>query len=200
MIEIETQKRSLLFATNNLHKIHEVQQILDGRWHLQSLRDRGILADLPETGMTLHENAIEKASFIYSTFGLDCFAEDTGLEVAFLDGAPGVYTARYAGHSATADENMSKLLKALGHTTNRNAQFRTVIALWLENKLNTFEGVVRGRIAYEKEGKGGFGYDPIFIPEGYNQSFSQLPPEIKQQISHRAMAVAKLSDFMAGFG
>ncbi|MBP6183590.1 MAG: RdgB/HAM1 family non-canonical purine NTP pyrophosphatase [Saprospiraceae bacterium] len=195
---MESKKmRSLLFATNNGHKIAEVQQILGARWQIRSLKDQGIEADLPETGMTLHDNAVEKASFIHSTFGVDCFAEDTGLEVAFLGGAPGVYTARYAGVSATPDENMSKLLEALGDTKHRRAQFHTVIAMWLDKKLITFEGHVYGSIAYKLEGEGGFGYDPIFIPQGYDHSFAQLPPYIKQQISHRARAVAKLSDFIA---
>ncbi len=192
--------KCLLFATNNLHKIQEVQHILIGRLQVLSLLDMGIQTDIPETGLTLHENAIQKATFIHANYGLDCFAEDTGLEVPFLDGAPGVYTARYAGVDANANENMTKLLKELGQTTMREAQFRTIIALWLNGKLNTFEGIVSGRIAYKQEGNGGFGYDPVFIPIGYDHSFAQLPEQVKHNISHRARAVSKLVEFLTASG
>lgn len=186
----------LLFATNNVHKIEEVQLILGELCRVESLKDRGIKVDLPETGITLVENAIQKANYIHDNYGLDCMAEDAGLELDYLHGAPGVHTARYAGPDADAGSNMAKLLSELGDSSNRAAKFRTVIALWLEGVLYTFEGEVEGRIAYKQEGTGGFGYDPIFIPDGYSHTFAELPGHIKHAISHRARAVQKLAEFI----
>jgi XTP/dITP diphosphohydrolase len=195
MKKSEDKLHSLLFATNNPHKLQEVQLILEG-WHIQSLAECHISCEIPETGQTLEANAIEKATFIRDHYHLDCFAEDTGLEVEALDGAPGVYTARYAGALADATSNMLKLLHALEGARNRKARFRTVLALCLEGEVHLFEGIVDGTIAMQASGKGGFGYDPIFIPDGYKKTFAELPPEVKKAISHRARAVAKLTAFL----
>lgn len=186
----------LLFATNNLHKIQEVRQILGTSWEVLTLAEAGIEADLPETGDTLLANAIQKANHIHTEYGLDCFSEDTGLEVDALGGAPGVYTARYAGLPPDSQANMARLLKEMEGLTDRRARFHTVIALWWEGKQYTFEGEVRGRIATQPQGDGGFGYDPVFIPEGYDQTFAALAPEVKKDISHRAKAVARLIQFL----
>lgn len=187
---------SLVFATNNPHKLREVRHILEGPWHIRSLDDCEIRCEIPETGDTLEANAIQKATFIRDRYGLDCFAEDTGLEVAALVGAPGVSTARYAGPDADAASNMRKLLQALEGSTDRSARFRTVIALCLHGEVHLFEGIVDGSIAQEQVGDGGFGYDPVFIPEGYERTFAQLPTEVKKSISHRARAIARLTDFL----
>lgn len=184
--------KKLLFATNNPHKVREVRDILRGSYQILSLEEAGIQADLPETGITLWDNAIQKATHIQQNYGLDCFSEDTGLEVDALSGAPGVHTARYAGPEADARANMAKLLDAMQDTAERSARFRTVIALYMNDELLTFEGVIEGHIALGATGSGGFGYDPIFIPTGYDASFAVLSPEVKSQISHRAKAMGKL--------
>jgi XTP/dITP diphosphohydrolase len=190
------ESRQLLFATNNPYKVREVRDILGPDWTIRTLQESGIAADLPETGHTLQANALQKAAYIRDHFGLDCFAEDSGLEVDALDGAPGVHTARYAGDEADSGANMRKLLEALGNDSRRDARFRTVIALWLADEWHLFEGEVRGRIARQAQGTGGFGYDPIFIPEGYEQTFAELGPDIKGGISHRALAIVAMVAYL----
>ena len=190
-------KRKLVFATNNAHKLEEVAAILGDQVELLSLNDIGCQADIPETAETLEGNALLKSSYIYKNYHLDCFADDTGLEVEALNGAPGVYSARYAGgegHDAQA--NMLKLLHELDGKENRKAQFRTAISLILDGKEYLFEGVIKGEIIKEKRGDSGFGYAPIFKPEGYDQTFAELGNDIKNQISHRALAVQKLCEFL----
>ena len=190
-------KRKLVFATNNAHKLEEVVAILGDQVELLSLNDIGCQADIPETAETLEGNALLKSSYIYKNYHLDCFADDTGLEVEALNGAPGVYSARYAGgegHDAQA--NMLKLLHELGGKENRKAQFRTAISLILDGKEYLFEGVIKGEIIKEKRGDSGFGYDPVFMPEGYDRTFAELGNDIKNQISHRALAVQKLCEFL----
>lgn len=190
-------KRKLVFATNNAHKLEEVAAILGDKVELLSLNDIDCHTDIPETAETLEGNALLKSSFIYRNYQLDCFADDTGLEVEALNGAPGVYSARYAedeGHDAQA--NMRKLLHELEGKENRKAQFRTAISLILDGKEYLFEGVIKGEIIKEKRGDSGFGYDPIFKPEGYEQTFAELGNETKNKISHRALAVQKLCEFL----
>lgn len=190
-------KRKLVFATNNAHKLEEVTAILGDQIELLSLNDINCYTDIPETADTLEGNAQLKSSYIHNKYGLDCFADDTGLEVEALNGAPGVYSARYAGgegHDAQA--NMLKLLHSLEGKENRKAQFRTAISLILNGKEYLFEGVIKGEIIKEKRGNSGFGYDPIFIPEGYDQTFAELGNEIKNKISHRALAIQKLCEFL----
>lgn len=190
-------KRKLVFATNNAHKLEEVAAILGDQVELLSLNDIGCQADIPETAETLEGNALLKSSYIYKNYHLDCFADDTGLEVETLNGAPGVYSARYAGgegHDAQA--NMLKLLHELDGKENRKAQFRTAISLILDGKEYLFEGVIKGEIIKEKRGDSGFGYDPVFMPKGYDRTFAELGNDIKNQISHRALAVQKLCEFL----
>ena len=190
-------KRKLVFATNNAHKLEEVAAILGEKIELFSLNDIGCHTDIPETAATLEGNALLKSSFIFKNYGLDCFADDTGLEVEALDGAPGVYSARYAGgegHDSQA--NMLKLLRDLEGKENRKAQFRTAISFILDGKEYLFEGVIKGEIIKEKRGDSGFGYDPIFKPEGYDKTFAELGNDIKNKISHRALAVQKLCEFL----
>lgn len=190
-------KRKLVFATNNAHKLEEVAAILGEKIELFSLNDIGCHTDIPETAATLEGNALLKSSFIFKNYGLDCFADDTGLEVEALDGAPGVYSARYAGgegHDSQA--NMLKLLHDLEGKKNRKAQFRTAISLILDGKEYLFEGVIKGEIIKEKRGDSGFGYDPIFKPKGYDKTFAELGNDIKNKISHRALAVQKLCEFL----
>lgn len=191
-------KRKLVFATNNAHKLEEVAAILGNQIELLSLKEIGCNTDIPETGTTLEENAELKSAFVYKAYHLDCFADDTGLEVDALNGAPGVYSARYAteeGHNAEA--NMQKLLQVMAGEQNRKAQFRTAISLILDGKRYLFEGVVKGEITTDKQGGSGFGYDPIFKPEGYEQTFAELGTELKNRISHRAQAVAALCEFLS---
>ena len=186
---------NLIFATNNAHKLDEVRSILGSRFTVKSLKEIGCEADIPETADTLEGNALMKARFLYEKYGVDCFADDTGLEVTALGGAPGVHTARYAGNH-NSEANMNKLLNELEKKSDRSAQFRTVIALIIEGKEFLFEGIVKGTIAKEKAGDGGFGYDPIFIPEGFTQTFSQMGNDSKNHISHRALAVEKLYNYL----
>lgn len=189
--------KKLVFATNNAHKLEEVSAILGDSINLLSLKDIDCHTDIPETADTLEGNALLKSSYVFKNYQLDCFADDTGLEVEALNGAPGVYSARYAegeGHDAQA--NMLKLLHNMEGKENRKAQFRTVISLILDGKEYLFEGVIKGEIIKEKRGDSGFGYDPIFVPEGYNQTFAELGNDIKNRISHRALAVNKLCDFL----
>lgn len=189
--------KTIVFATNNAHKLEEIRQILGDRYDVRSLNDIGCHEDIPEDFDTLEENSRQKAEYIFRKYGLTCFADDTGLEVDALGGAPGVHSARYAeGTDHDSEANMRKLLHELGDNPNRTARFRTVITLIENDKTSLFVGVVEGRIAYEKSGTGGFGYDPIFIPEGYDQSFACLGADIKNTISHRARAVQQLSDYL----
>lgn len=186
----------LVFATNNRHKLQEVRDILGDRVEVLSLNDINCNDDIPETGSTLEENALIKARWINEKYGYNCFADDTGLEVEALDGAPGVYSARYAGEDCNPQANMHKLLENLTNKNNRNAQFRTVIALIIDNKEILFDGVVKGVISESKMGEAGFGYDPIFIPEGYKMSFAQMDSTVKNSISHRYRATEKLNDYI----
>lgn len=190
-------KRKLVFATNNAHKLEEVSSILGDKIELLSLKDINCDADIPETADTLEGNALLKAEYVYKNYGLDCFADDTGLEVEALNGAPGVYSARYAGGKGhNAEANMQKLLHNMEGKDNRKAQFRTAVSLILNGKEYLFEGVIKGQIIKEKHGTSGFGYDPIFMPDGYDKTFAELGNEIKNQISHRAIAVNKLCEFL----
>jgi len=186
----------LVFATNNKHKLEEVKAILEPFFTIISLSDLGCFDDIPETANTLEGNALLKAQYVHDKYGVDCFADDTGLEVDALNGEPGVYSARYAGEANNAEENMCKVLRLLGDNTNRKAKFRTVIALILNNKTTFFDGKIEGEIAFHPRGKSGFGYDPIFVPNGYLSSFSELSVQEKNSISHRALAVEKLSMFL----
>ena len=186
----------LVFATNNKHKLQEVRDILGDRVEVLSLSDINCHDDIPETADTLQGNAIMKAQYIYEKFGVDCFADDTGLEVEALNGEPGVYSARYAGDGHDSEANMNKLLQNLTGENNRRAQFRTVIALIIKGEENTFDGIVKGEITEEKRGDYGFGYDPIFIPEGFSKSFAQMTNEEKNSISHRFRATEKLNDYL----
>ena len=186
----------LVFATNNKHKLQEVRDIVCDRVEVLSLADINCYDDIPETADTLQGNALIKARHIYEKYGLDCFADDTGLEVEALDGAPGVYSARYAGDECNSEANMRKLLENLTGKTNRNAQFRTVIALIVKGEEKLFNGIVKGTIATEKKGDSGFGYDPIFVPEGHSASFAQMSSEMKNSMSHRFRATQQLSDYL----
>ena len=186
----------LVFATNNKHKLQEVRDIVGDRGEVLSLADIGCYDDIPETADTLQGNALIKARHIYEKYGFDCFADDTGLEVEALDGAPGVYSARYAGEECDSEANMRKLLENLTGKTNRNAQFRTVIALIINGEEMLFNGIVKGVIATEKKGDSGFGYDPIFVPEGHSASFAQMSSEMKNSMSHRFRATQQLSDYL----
>lgn len=189
--------KRLVFATNNAHKLEEVSAILGDKIELLSLKDINCQTDIPETADTLEGNALLKSSYIFRNYHLDCFADDTGLEVEALDGAPGVYSARYAGGEGhNAEANMLKLLHEMEDKENRKAQFRTAISLILGGKEYLFEGIIKGEIIKEKRGDSGFGYDPVFVPEGYNQTFAELGNDIKNRISHRALAVNKLCDFL----
>jgi len=190
--------KKLVFATNNPHKLEEIRAILGSKLEILSLADIGCDADIPETAETLEGNALIKAHYVYDNYKLDCFADDTGLEVDALHGLPGVHTARYAYPDRHDPEaNMVKLLEALRENNDRNARFRTVIALIEKGKEHLFEGVVEGVIAREKSGTQGFGYDPVFIPEGNSNTFAELGEDIKNTISHRARAVQKLAEYLA---
>lgn len=186
----------LVFATNNKHKLQEVRDILSDRVEVLSLADINCHDDIPETADTLQGNAIMKAQYIYQKYGVDCFADDTGLEVEALNGAPGVYSARYAGDGHDSEANMNKLLQNLTGENNRRAQFRTVIALIIKGEEKTFDGIVKGEITEEKRGDSGFGYDPIFVPEGFSKSFAQMTNDEKNSISHRFRATEKLNDYL----
>ena len=186
----------LVFATNNKHKLQEVRDIIGDRVELLSLNDIDCHDDIPETADTLQGNALIKARHIFEKYGFNCFADDTGLEVEALNGAPGVYSARYAGEECNSEANMLKLLQNLTCENNRNAQFRTVIALIINGEEKLFNGIVKGTITNEKKGNSGFGYDPIFIPEGYTESFAQMSGEMKNSISHRFRATKQLSDYL----
>lgn len=189
-------KRKFVFATNNAHKLEEVTAILGNRIELLSLKDINCHTDIPETADTLEGNALLKAQFIQENYQMDCFADDTGLEVEALNGEPGVYSARYAGNGHNAEANMLKLLHAMEGIENRKAQFRTVFALIIDGKEHLFEGVIKGEIIKTRRGNSGFGYDPVFVPEGYSQTFAEMGNELKNKISHRAIATNKLCKFL----
>jgi XTP/dITP diphosphohydrolase len=207
----------IVFATNNAHKLQEIRQILGDRVEVLSLSDIGCHEDIPETGKTLEENALQKALYVYEHYHIDCFADDTGLEVEALNGAPGIYSARYASLAPSgavgaalshdSEANMARLLRELADKDNRRARFRTVIALIQKKDVcpcgcasitqeHLFEGIVNGEITCERSGVGGFGYDPIFRPDGYDKTFAELGADIKNTISHRARATQKLADFL----
>ena len=207
----------IVFATNNQHKLDEIRSILGDSFEVLSLKDIGCDVDIPEIGKTLEENALQKAQYVYDHYHIDCFADDTGLEVDALDGAPGVYSARYASMASDASQahavshdseaNMARLLKELGENNNRKARFRTVIALIQKKdvcpcgctsikEIHKFEGIVEGEIIRERRGGEGFGYDPIFQPDGYDKTFAELGMDIKNHISHRARATQKLAEYL----
>ncbi len=188
----------LVFATNNQHKLDEVRKIsAQHNIEIVSLAEINCHDDIPETADTLDGNALQKAQYIREKFGLDCFADDTGLEVEVLNNAPGVYSARYAGPGHDSEANMKKLLKEMEGKENRKARFRTVIALLLGGETHLFEGIVEGSITTEKKGEKGFGYDPVFVPQGYDKTFAELGNDVKNKISHRARAVEQLEAFLA---
>lgn len=186
----------IIFATHNPNKLKEIQSKIGDRLLIQDLDTIGITEEIPETGQTLEENSLLKARYVYSKTGCSCFADDTGLEVFSLNNEPGVYSARYAGEPKNDEKNIDKLLHELNHKNDRKAQFRTVISLIWEGKEYLFEGVIKGTILTERRGNKGFGYDAIFVPEGYEETFAELDLEEKNKISHRAIAVQKLIDFL----
>jgi len=186
----------LVFATNNQHKLTEIQNMLDSNFELLSLSTINCTDDIPETGDTLEVNASQKAWYIYNKYGINCFADDTGLEVYALNMEPGVYSARYAGPQRCSEDNMQKLLSELNEINNRKARFRTVVSLIVDGKETTFEGIVEGTIRTSKSGGQGFGYDPIFQPDGYNVTFAEMDLSDKNLISHRGRAVQKLVEYL----
>jgi len=186
----------LVFATNNAHKLQEVSAKIDGQIKLLSLNDIGCFDDIAETGLTFYENASIKSRYIHNKYKLDCFGDDSGLEIDALNGEPGVYSARYAGAHGNHSANIDKVLRGLQDQTNRKARFRTVISLIWNGEERFFEGVVEGTIRHERSGSEGFGYDPIFQPEGYNVTFAEMSLDEKNKISHRAKAMEKLVEFL----
>ncbi len=189
-------KPSFVFATNNAHKLSEVSDILGEQFELKGLKAIGCYDELPEEQETLEGNALQKAQYVYHKFHLDCFADDTGLEVIALNGEPGVYSARYAGEECDATSNMEKLLQKLEGVSNRKARFRTVVALIIGGEEHLFEGVVNGEILLDRKGNGGFGYDSVFQPDGYTMTFAEMESSLKNKISHRANAVKQLVDYL----
>lgn len=189
--------RKIVFATNNNHKLAEVREILKGHIEIVSLKEIGFEGDIEETEETLEGNALLKARYIYNKYNLDCFADDTGLEIDALNGKPGVYSARYAGEPSDSKKNTEKVLTEMNGEKNRKARFRTVICLVESGESMFFEGKIEGRISEEPSGLKGFGYDPVFIPEGYNQTFADLTMELKNNISHRYLAVCELSKYLS---
>lgn len=187
---------SLIFATNNLHKLEEIKEQVGNEYDLLGLKDIDIVEDIPETHETLEENAVEKAMYIFEKYGYNCFADDTGLEIEALDGRPGVYSARYAGENCTFQDNVNKVLTEMKDKVIRNAKFRTIIALVEKGQVYTFEGEVEGTIIPDGRGKDGFGYDPIFLPKGYEQTFAEMPLDLKNSISHRGRAMKKFVEFL----
>jgi XTP/dITP diphosphohydrolase len=186
----------IVFATNNAHKMGEVSAILHADFSIVGLKEIGCFEDIPETQDTIQGNALQKARYIWDKYGVDCFADDTGLEVEALNGAPGVYSARYAGEDCVSEKNIQKLLQELHGISNRKARFKTVVALIQGGKEFLFEGIINGTIMTHKSGTDGFGYDPIFLPDGYDQSFAEMSMEQKNTISHRAIATKALAAFL----
>jgi XTP/dITP diphosphohydrolase len=189
--------KKIVFATGNPNKLKEIKSAINS-FEIVGLKDLGITDVIPETGNTLKKNALQKAKYVYDKTGLDCFSDDTGLEIEALDYRPGVYSAMYAGADCNAENNMRKVLEELSETPNRTAQFKTVMALILQGKEYCFEGVVKGEILKNKTGEDGFGYDPIFRPLGYKESFAEMSIAKKNEISHRGLAVKKLINFLSG--
>jgi XTP/dITP diphosphohydrolase len=194
------QNVKLVFATNNKHKLEEVRKILPASIELLALNDIGCNDALPETGNTFEQNALQKARYIHDKYGHDCFADDSGLEVKALQGRPGVYSARFAGDENNSAANITKVLTELNQEEDRKAKFRTVIALMIGEETTYFEGTIEGEITLSVRGKNGFGYDPIFIPDGFHVTFAEMAPELKNRISHRAIAVRKLVEFLSKIG
>lgn len=194
----KTQMKEIVFATHNNHKITEIQAQLIDSYKLIGLTELGLHEDIPETADTFAGNALLKAQYVWDKTGISCFADDSGLEVEAIGGEPGVYSAHYAGHQRSDEDNIALLLKNLANLPNLNAQFHTTIALVLGGQVHYFEGVIKGKIVREKRGSNGFGYDPIFVPEGYNRTFAEMDLAEKNKISHRAKAVAKLIEFLKG--
>lgn len=188
---------NLIFATSNQNKVLEIQKILPKKFEIKSLKDLNYFEDVPENENTIEGNAIFKAKYIYEKFNINVFADDTGLEVEALNGEPGVHSARYAGTTRNSEKNIKKLLKNLKNVKNRNARFKTVIALIIDNKLHKFSGIVEGYILDSPMGNNGFGYDPIFCPNGFDKSFAELTLKEKNLISHRSLAMKKLIDFIS---
>ncbi len=187
---------AIVFATNNKHKIEEIQAILGNYIRIIPLSETGCTEEIPETSLTIEGNAVQKAMYIFEKYHVGCFADDTGLEVEALGGRPGVKSARYAGPGHDFDANVTKLLKELQGQLSRRARFKTVISLVTRDHEMIFEGIINGIITTERRGKGGFGYDPVFIPDGYEQTFAEMPAELKNAISHRAIATRKLVSFL----
>jgi XTP/dITP diphosphohydrolase len=189
----------LIFATNNPHKLAEIKKAFESlsEFEIMSLADLGCQDDIPETADTLEGNALQKAQYVFERYALSCFADDTGLEIEALDGRPGVYSARYAGEGCSFDDNIDKVLMELEGVSNRKAEFRTVICLLYNGKEHYFEGRVRGTLLTERKGKKGFGYDPIFQPEGYSETFATMELEEKNQISHRGKAIRHLAQWLS---
>lgn len=188
--------KHIIFATNNQHKLQEIQHIIGNKFKVSGLKEIGFEGDIDETGKTLAENAAIKSRFVYEKFGTDCFSDDTGLEVEALNGRPGVYSARYAGEDGNAKKNIEKLLSELDGVDNRKAAFKTVISLIMNGKEYFFEGKVSGEIIKSEKGYTGFGYDPVFLPDGYHHTFAEMSPTLKNKISHRAKAMEKLIRFI----
>lgn len=186
----------IVFATNNLNKLKEVRALIPDHIQLLSLADIDCLEDIPETQGTIEGNAIQKAEYIKEKYGYDCFADDTGLEVEALNGEPGVFSARYAGEQRSSLDNMNKLLIELSNAKNRNAQFKTVIALQFNNNQSTFTGICKGKITHTKHGEKGFGYDPVFKPDGFEKTFAEMDLNLKNTISHRGIAISQLVNFL----
>ncbi len=186
----------IIFSTNNRYKLEEVRQILKKKYEVLGLQDIGFDGDIPETGKTLEENALIKSRFVNEHFKVDCFSDDTGLEIDALGGRPGVYSARYAGEEGIAERNIEKVLAELEGVESRAARFKTIISLIINKEEYFFEGIVEGRIITERKGREGFGYDPIFVPDGYNQTFAEMAVDQKNEISHRGKAVDKLAKFL----
>lgn len=186
----------LVFATNNPHKLKELQALLGDKYQLLGLKDIGCFEEIPEEQPTLEGNARQKAFYVHEKYGYSCFADDTGLEVEALNGEPGVYSARYAGHEKDAEANMNKLLKEMVKINNRKARFRTVISLVLNGKEKQFEGIANGEITRQRSGDSGFGYDPVFLPDGFTKTFAEMNLQDKNKISHRGLAVQKLVQYL----
>jgi len=186
----------LVFATNNKNKIKEIKHLIGNSIELLSLEDIGCFEDIPETSDTIQGNAIQKAKYVYDNYGYNCFADDTGLEIEVLNGEPGVYSARYAGEQKNPEDNMNKVLEKLKEESNRNAQFKTVMTLIINGEMTCFEGIVKGEMTCVRSGNEGFGYDPIFKPKGYDITYSEMNLELKNKISHRALATHKLIEHL----
>jgi XTP/dITP diphosphohydrolase len=186
----------IVFATNNKNKLRELQQILGDKFELLSLADINCFEEIPETSPTIEENSLEKAEYVHKKYKTDCFADDTGLEIEALDGRPGVYSARYAGEDKNMEKNIEKILSELEKKDNRNARFKTVVSLILNGETHQFEWIINGKIIKEKTGESGFGYDPVFMPDGYDITFAEMDAALKNKISHRGIAVQKLVDFL----